>query len=41
MKVWCDVCNDYTLLNPKKICLWCDTKITEQNIKKARAEAKK
>jgi hypothetical protein len=39
VKVWCDACGDYTILNQKKICLWCNTKIPEVNIKKARLES--
>ena len=41
VKVWCDKCEDYTVLNQKKICLWCDTPITPENIKKAKAEGHK
>ena len=36
MKVWCDKCNDYTLLNKAEVCSWCDTKISKKNIAKAK-----
>jgi len=38
VKVWCNTCQDYTLLNPKEVCLWCDTKIPKKNIAKAKKE---
>lgn len=40
MKVWCDTCNDYTLLNERKVCLWCDKKLADKNIAKAKKEAR-
>jgi len=40
VKVWCSKCADYTLLNARKVCLFCDSKITEKNIIKARKESR-
>lgn len=34
MKVYCNTCKDYTLLNHRKMCLWCQTKLTDANIKR-------
>jgi len=36
VKVWCAKCGDYTLLNPREVCLWCDTKLAKKDIAKAK-----
>ncbi len=39
--MYCETCRDYTLLNERVVCLFCDTKITDKNILKANKEESK
>lgn len=41
MIVYCPTCRDYTLLNDKRICLWCDHTIPERNILAAQKKQEK
>ena len=37
MIVWCEKCKDYTLDNAKRICSWCDTKLSSKRLAEADA----
>jgi len=40
VRVWCDTCDAETLLNARKVCSWCNTKLSDKNIKKAEKESR-
>ena len=37
--VWCQTCDDYTLINLKKVCPWCDTPLKPSEIQRARLQS--
>ena len=36
MIVWCEKCGDYTLDNPRHQCSWCEEKLSDESLEKAK-----